>query len=441
MAKIKNCPVCKLQPELSDYYISTEAGPGRRYMIECKCGTKGKEYKSAATAKRAWNKGTGVVVVKAPAEDKKSKKGVMDMKNIKEAEVVTASNMPIVRPAISAMEAKQVWKEYQEFKTTVVEPSDIQKIQGRDFLKKSYWRKIEKFFNLDLELVREEEKSLKILVKKGAYGKSEIEYYPMEADIDANPGEQIKNTIVFSVIYRAIAPNGCFADADGHCDIWEKGRANSYHNAKAAAHTRAKNRAISDLVGGGEVSAEEMHGYGVSQVKNMVQNRVQSSQPKRNQQQARQNTKIVSKEQSSTVNKAISENQKSTLMDLIKNYSLDFDSIHKWMLEKLGANSLADLQQKDYNTLKQKVEQIVEHARPLEIEIELIEKRLDCEKHGIVSFADRVNDYVQRKYKVDLYGMNAEQCKFMSEQLPAFEQTVLQNIDEKLKDKVEELGN
>lgn len=58
---------------------------------------------------------------------------------------------------------------------------------------------------------------------------------------------------------------GAFQDADGSCSFSEKVARNpkqqaqmrTIHNIRAHAVTRAKNRAILDLVGFGEVSAEE----------------------------------------------------------------------------------------------------------------------------------------------------------------------------------------
>ena len=42
------------------------------------------------------------------------------------------------------------------------------------------------------------------------------------------------------------------------CSTNEKGKESTEHEVKSTAHTRAKNRAISDLIGFGQVSAEEM---------------------------------------------------------------------------------------------------------------------------------------------------------------------------------------
>jgi len=60
-------------------------------------------------------------------------------------------------------------------------------------------------------------------------------------------------------------PDGRRAFGVGGCTTKEilskrSGNDRAYHDAVACAHTRAKERAIADLVGGGEVTAEEI-GY------------------------------------------------------------------------------------------------------------------------------------------------------------------------------------
>lgn len=107
-------------------------------------------------------------------------------------------------------------------------PDCILKIQGKAFRKKNYWRAIATAFNLNLE-IREEKL------------------------------DETANGWGYLVVYRATAPNGRFSDGDGSCYASEKTDAMAtVHNVRAHAHTRAMNRAISNLVGFGEVSAEEM---------------------------------------------------------------------------------------------------------------------------------------------------------------------------------------
>ena len=107
-------------------------------------------------------------------------------------------------------------------------PDQIMDIQGKKFRRKGYWRAVKMAFNLQVEEIKEE------IVK----------------------GEKDWGYIV---TYRATAPNGSFADGDGACMGSEKkGKMCTVHNVRAHAHTRAFNRAVSNLVGFGEVSADEI---------------------------------------------------------------------------------------------------------------------------------------------------------------------------------------
>lgn len=167
----------------------------------------------------------------------------------------------IVMPAVSSEQAVEAWRQYQDLKEKIVDTEDVQLIEGKRFLKKSYWRKIATFFNLTVEIVREQK-------------------------------EQVGKTYVWHFTCRALAPNGRSAIGVGSCDAFEKatlvdgkyrtkgnvtkwghtasGKSfpeefdwkdatpNSIHNIRATAETRAFNRAVSNLVGGGEVSAEEV---------------------------------------------------------------------------------------------------------------------------------------------------------------------------------------
>ncbi len=138
-------------------------------------------------------------------------------------------NPGLVSPLVDATAAKAAIHQYEALKAAIVRPDDVQMIQGRRFLKKAFWRRVATCFGLSLELVSQER------------------------------GFDEQGHLFYSVMYKAIAPNGRTMDADGYCSTAENGRDKwPEHNVRATAHTRAKNRAISDLVGGGEVSAEEM---------------------------------------------------------------------------------------------------------------------------------------------------------------------------------------
>jgi hypothetical protein len=62
----------------------------------------------------------------------------------------------------------------------------------------------------------------------------------------------------WQVTVRATAPDGRVADGVGVFDVKERPSSKPEHDGLATAYTRARNRAVMDLVGMGEVSAEEM---------------------------------------------------------------------------------------------------------------------------------------------------------------------------------------
>jgi hypothetical protein len=133
----------------------------------------------------------------------------------------------IVRPAISAVQAKQAWNEYLNMRKVILEPSDFQKIQGKDFIKKSGWRKFATFYNLTDKIVE-------------------------ETRIPDNGG------FIWKIKVICTAPNGRQTEGVAMCASKEKTGARIEHDVYSTAHTRAKNRAISDMIAAGEVSAEEM---------------------------------------------------------------------------------------------------------------------------------------------------------------------------------------
>lgn len=128
---------------------------------------------------------------------------------------------------VAAMDA------YQALLPKLLKPEDWQKAGCDEFVKKSGWRKIARAFNLSV-----------FKISSG-----------IERNEDGAP-------LRASAVYRAMAPNGQIQDGDGYCSAGESrfstNRAKLEHDMAATATTRAKNRAISDLVGMGEVSAEEV---------------------------------------------------------------------------------------------------------------------------------------------------------------------------------------
>jgi hypothetical protein len=131
------------------------------------------------------------------------------------------------------------FEEYQKLRGRLLVAEDYQSAGGnKRFVKKSGWRKIATAFGLNLEILRDQ----------------------IERAEDGSPTRA-------AMWCRAVAPNGRFADGDGYCDVTESRFSGSSGNKsklendlRATATTRAMNRAISNLVGMGEVSAEEVGG-------------------------------------------------------------------------------------------------------------------------------------------------------------------------------------
>ena len=165
----------------------------------------------------------------------------------------TALMLAPQRGLIDIDQAVAEWEQYQELTKKLLDASDYQRIGDGEFKKKSAWRKYAKAFNISCEQINEE-------IVRADDG------YPVFA----------------RVIVRATEPGGRWQDADQECHVTEKccaeaqgntcrkrhnhcaqgctGRQHFSHpgDIPATAFTRAKNRAISDLIGAGEISAEEL---------------------------------------------------------------------------------------------------------------------------------------------------------------------------------------
>ena len=173
-----------------------------------------------------------------------------------------ANNNSLVRPTADLEEVKEVYEQFEMMKENLLKSADKQSIgSGKSkstFITKSGWRKIATAFNVSVEVVEKEK---------------EVE----------------DGVITWRVLARATAPNGkvseswsaCASNESNHMETMNKvsdkqkdrddilkidgkwrrlkaPREVNQHDILATAETRAKNRAISDLVGGGDVSAEEV---------------------------------------------------------------------------------------------------------------------------------------------------------------------------------------
>jgi hypothetical protein len=146
---------------------------------------------------------------------------------------------PAPRPVLPVMSASpvavaQAFTQYREIQAALDKamPETMVNVKGRMHRTKSYWRAIATAFNLNVICL--DEKHVQGSGKSTDWG--------------------------WLCTYRASVPAGRMADGDGSCFASEKGGRGqgTVHNVRSHAHTRAYNRAVANLVGFGEVSAEEM---------------------------------------------------------------------------------------------------------------------------------------------------------------------------------------
>lgn len=169
----------------------------------------------------------------------------------------------LLQPVSDIDDVAELYDRFEEIKENLLKDSDKTEISGNVHVNKSGWRKIATAFNVSVETIYEQR-----ILEDGI--------------------------VKYRVKARATAPNGkvatgvanCASNESNHMEKHTEKRENrpdvpgvnpediiwidnawrrllppkevNEHNILATSATRAKNRAISDCVGGGEVSVEEI---------------------------------------------------------------------------------------------------------------------------------------------------------------------------------------
>lgn len=169
----------------------------------------------------------------------------------------------ITATRVSGDDALAAWNAYLELqrKILVTDPTradaDVVVIDGKLRKRKSAWRKVAIFFGISVEELsakighrHDERTCAKLFAKR----------HELAFDLDR---EDCGCPVVFAKFsIRATDPRtGRTFDGIGIASVRERGFGPKQdHNLPALAWTRAANRAIADLIGGGEVSAEDPAG-------------------------------------------------------------------------------------------------------------------------------------------------------------------------------------
>ena len=120
------------------------------------------------------------------------------------------------------------YKKFQVLKKEILnKPEHIVQINNKPYIKRSGWQAIALAFNISTKIVEEQREE-----KEKSFG--------------------------YRILVEAKASNGRTAIGDGACFSNERAFAHLEHDVHAVAVTRATNRAISNICGSGEVTADEI---------------------------------------------------------------------------------------------------------------------------------------------------------------------------------------
>ncbi len=146
----------------------------------------------------------------------------------------SSTSFPEIVAPLDIDRLAEAFRKFEEFKQRLLTKEDSVEIQGRQFLKKSAWRKWALACGVSDRIMS-------------------IQRVP-------DNGKDTENGFYYRIVAEAYhLPTGRAATGAAIASNKEKKNwAHEEHDVFTLAATRAKNRAIADLVGGGEVSAEEI---------------------------------------------------------------------------------------------------------------------------------------------------------------------------------------
>ncbi len=133
----------------------------------------------------------------------------------------------VLKPVSSIENIIWAYREYNRLKDSLLIETDYQLIKGKKCIKKSWFRKLATAFGISTEIVRE--------------NRINFEKY-----------------FVYEITVRATSPSWRYSEACASCASNEKEFSHLENDVRATAQTRWTNRAIADLIGSWEVSAEEL---------------------------------------------------------------------------------------------------------------------------------------------------------------------------------------
>ncbi|GAG54086.1 unnamed protein product, partial [marine sediment metagenome] len=156
-------------------------------------------------------------------------------------------------PLVSAEDAKKAYNAYLQLCQSILIPYDRRIVKDGVVVQESDYSRIAQKKKVGGKWVTE----FIDAPKKSAFRKL-AKFYGVSTEILEKNREDHEDGS-YTWHYTVKAWQGSVqTTGEGSCTNNEKGRDRTLHDTKATAHTRAKSRAISDLIGFGQVSAEEI---------------------------------------------------------------------------------------------------------------------------------------------------------------------------------------
>jgi hypothetical protein len=149
-----------------------------------------------------------------------------------ETKIVAKEQVPleVLRPVGSNEQIIQAWQDFQALKSVLLTEDDwYAPAKGKKAIRKSGWRKMAVAFGLSDQIISE------------------------RLDLDINGKDW-----TWRIAVRVVHKTGRTTEGVGACSTKERKFAHAEHDTYAMAHTRAKSRAIADMLGAADQVAEEV---------------------------------------------------------------------------------------------------------------------------------------------------------------------------------------
>lgn len=149
-----------------------------------------------------------------------------------EQQIVSKEEVPleVLRPVGTNEQIIRAWKDFQSLKVVLLTDDDYyEPSRGKSVIRKSGWRKLAVAFGLTDEVLSQ-------IQEKDAEG----------------------TDWTWRIRVRVSSRGGRSVEAVGACSTKERRFAHAEHDSYAMAHTRAKSRAIADMLGSSEQLEEEV---------------------------------------------------------------------------------------------------------------------------------------------------------------------------------------